>query len=97
MDVKAIIDRLTTKSLKTLQKKKIVRKVSFESAYINRDNIAKEIYENIFFYLCERINDEFNQIDEEDVKPVFFIGILDIFGFSNFGQIQWNNYINFAS
>ena len=83
IDAKALADRLTTASMKVM-KKTIVKKVPFDDAATNRDSIAKGIYENVFLYLCERINAELYQTDEEDIQSVLFIGILDVFGFENF-------------
>merc|ERR1712129_212338 len=81
---KALTDRLTTASIK-IMKKTIVKKVTFDEAATNRDSIAKGIYENVFLYLCERINAELYQTDEEDnIQSILFIGILDVFGFENF-------------
>ena len=62
----------------------IEKKIQFDAAVTNRDSISKGIYENIFLYLCERINAELYQTDEEDLKNVLYIGILDVFGFENF-------------
>eukprot|EP01083_Nonionella_stella_P012776 36117_1 len=80
---KAVTDRLTTASMKVM-KKTIVKKVSYDDAATNRDSISKGIYENVFLYLCERINAELYQTDEDDIKSILFIGILDVFGFENF-------------
>ena len=84
--------RLTTKSLK-INRNEIIQKVQFDNAVANRDSIAKGIYENIFLWLCKRINAELlvengdddmdeSKTDEENGK--YFIGILDVFGFENF-------------
>merc|ERR1712228_760684 len=73
--------RLTTKSLK-VGKNNIVQKIQYNEAVSNRDSIAKGIYENIFLWLCKRINAELLVEDEENGK--YFIGILDVFGFENF-------------
>merc|ERR1712113_190748 len=83
IDIKALTDRLTTASMKVM-KKTIVKKVSYDDASTNRDSIAKGIYENVFLYLCERINAELYQTDEENIQSILFIGILDVFGFENF-------------
>jgi len=83
VDAKAVTKRLTTANMKVM-KKNIEKKIPFSDAATNRDSIAKGIYENIFLYLCERINAELYQTDEEDLKSILYIGILDVFGFENF-------------
>eukprot|EP01084_Bolivina_argentea_P239483 402525_1 len=83
VESKQITDRLTTASMKVM-KKTIVKQIQFADANTNRDSIAKGIYENVFLYLCERINAELYQTDEDDIKSILFIGILDVFGFENF-------------
>merc|ERR1712154_611230 len=83
IDVKAATKRLTTANIKVM-KKNIEKQITFDDAPTNRDSISKGIYENIFLYLCERINAELYQTDEEDLKNVLYIGILDVFGFENF-------------
>jgi len=88
--------RLTTQSLKVGAGRPIVQNVQFSDAVANRDSIAKGIYENIFLWLCKRINAELLVEDEDgdafevdDAKSAeengrHFIGILDVFGFENF-------------
>eukprot|EP01084_Bolivina_argentea_P260184 439294_1 len=82
--------RLTTKTLKA-GGSDITQQIQFADAVSNRDSIAKGIYENIFLWLCKRINaellvedeqDDESKTDEENGK--YFIGILDVFGFENF-------------
>ena len=82
---KALTKRLTTRTLKVM-KKKIERQIPFDDATKNRDSIAMGVYENVFLYLCERINAELYQTDEDDTEDVLqlYIGILDVFGFENF-------------
>merc|ERR1712129_478489 len=85
--------RLTTETLK-MRGSEIIKKVQFDSAESNRDSIAKGVYENIFLWLCKRINAELLVDDREDEKMdeaktdeengKYFIGILDVFGFENF-------------
>merc|ERR1712013_703839 len=79
--------RLTTQTLK-MCKKEIIKKVQFDSAESNRDSIAKGVYENIFLWLCKRINAELLVDDRADEKMdeamtdeengKYFIGILDV-------------------
>merc|ERR1719464_2306922 len=83
IEPKAMVKRLTTANIK-IMKKNIEKKIPFDDASTNRDSISKGIYENIFLYLCERINAELYQTDEEDLKSILYIGILDVFGFENF-------------
>merc|ERR1712130_393003 len=83
VEEKAVIERLTTATMKVM-KKSIVKKIPYDDAATNRDSISKGIYENVFLYLCERINAELYQTDEENIKSLLFIGILDVFGFENF-------------
>ena len=87
---KALIDRLTTASV-VINRKTIVKKINFDDAASNRDSIAKGIYENVFLWLCERINEELfldeAKGDEKTRTDLKFIGILDVFGFENF----WDN------
>merc|ERR1712130_445099 len=83
VDTKALTKRLTTANIKVVNNT-IEKKIQFDAALTNRDSISKGIYENIFLYLCERINAELYQTDEEDLKNVLYIGILDVFGFENF-------------
>merc|ERR1712130_360362 len=83
IDAKAVTKRLTTANIKVM-KKNIEKQIPFDDASTNRDSISKGIYENVFLYLCERINAELYQTDEEDMKNILYIGILDVFGFENF-------------
>ena len=64
IEPKAMVKRLTTANMKVM-KKSIEKKIPFDDASTNRDSISKGIYENIFLYLCERINAELYQTDEE--------------------------------
>eukprot|EP01083_Nonionella_stella_P067829 179682_1 len=87
----ALIKRLTTASV-VINRKTIIKQINFEDANANRDSIAKGIYENVFLWLCERINEEL-YLDEAKGEGLSaqnelkFIGILDVFGFENF----WDN------
>ena len=90
IDSNALIKRLTTQSV-VINRKTIVKQISFEDAHANRDSIAKGLYENIFLWLCQRINEELfldeAKGDETSRNDLKFIGILDVFGFENF----WDN------
>jgi myosin heavy subunit len=100
ISVDKLIARLTTASLKIPgNKKPILKKLSVVDANVNRDSIAKGIYENIFLWLCSRINAELfnddsssssgsnsdnNNNNNSTNNNMYFIGILDVFGFENF-------------
>eukprot|EP01084_Bolivina_argentea_P290635 499280_1 len=83
VDSNALVGALTTRSV-TVMKKVVQQNIQFDCVQSNRDSIAKNIYQKIFVYLCERINAELFSLAEDDVDKSLFIGILDAFGFGNF-------------
>eukprot|EP01084_Bolivina_argentea_P118793 210707_1 len=67
---KSLINRLETISV-VINKKIVVKQIKYDYANSNRDIIAKGIYENVFLWLCERINEE---LCVDIIKDEKFIG-----------------------
>lgn len=74
----------------------IVKRQSLSQALDKRDSFAKNIYSMIFHWLVDKIN---TTICPTEKNPWGFIGILDIYGFENFENL--NSYeqllINYAN
>ena len=83
IESKALQNRLTNTSIKVM-KRDLVRNLPFDDAIVNTDNIAQSMYNKLFLYLCDRVNDELYQIDDDDTRRLLFIGVLDIIGFGNY-------------
>jgi len=83
VEVEAFTNRLTLRGIK-VRNQTIMKKIPFPEAIANASAIAKAIYDNMFLWLCKRINSELFQDDVEDRESLNFIGILDVFGFENF-------------
>ena len=63
---------------------RIVIEVDKNGAYINRDTIAKMLYDAMFNWLVQRVNLSITKKFEKPAKYYKSIGLLDIFGFEIF-------------
>ena len=75
----------------------ITLQLSVEKAIINRDAIAKSLFNGLFIWVVDCINKRL--FDEEARDPSLkWVGILDVFGFENFQNNSFEQFcINFAN
>ena len=82
IDPAALSKRLTTRRLTVgAQQENYEKKFSPEEALINRDSIAKSVYNAIFNWVVKTINKVLYSGEDENIN---WIGVLDIFGFECF-------------
>ncbi|CAJ0605304.1 unnamed protein product [Cylicocyclus nassatus] len=91
-----LLTTLTTRTIVTREERVVVR-LSSRAAVDARDALAKGIYGRLFDYILTRINDAIYK-PRNDPKNRHSIGILDIFGFENFGMNSFEQLcINYAN
>ncbi|KAJ3207682.1 Myosin type-2 heavy chain 1 [Entophlyctis luteolus] len=81
----------------TTRSEKITSSVSYHSAIVGRDSVAKYIYTMLFDWLVKIIN---KNLWREDISQVdtSFIGVLDIYGFEHFKKNSFEQFcINYAN
>ena len=85
MNQRALEEALTTKST-LAQGEVIISPVSVSKAVDMRDAFVKAIYGRLFIWIVAKLN-EATFRERADVKSKrISIGLLDIFGFENFGK-----------
>merc|ERR1719433_344366 len=81
-----------------VMRKNIAKQINYQDCGSNRDAIAKGIYENAFLWLCNRVNNELQHSEMDDILSMTFIGVLDVFGFENFAVNSLEQFcINFTN
>lgn len=85
---------LLTKKLNINKNENIIQRLTDQQAYLQRNSLARLLYENLFYYVLDKINQQLSKITVE----VCQLNILDIFGFENFEKngldqfcINWCN------
>lgn len=72
--------------------------LSDEEALVNRDSLAKFIYDRMFDWIVQRLNQALIDPKHKDLKKYRHIGILDIFGFEIFKHNSFEQLcINFTN
>lgn len=101
-DLPALQVRLTTRTIKVSEvgrEQVITKPLNNELAQLNRDSIAKALYEGLFNWVVKRINRElFGSTVASVDQDLHWIGILDVFGFECFDNNSFEQFcINFCN
>lgn len=92
VNVEDLVRRLTTTNVKVV-KETIAKKLNPRDASVNRDSIAKALYDDMFSWVVDQINAALNGPGDFS-----WIGILDVFGFESFENNSFEQFcINFAN
>jgi len=98
----ALKKRLLTRNIK-VARSVIEKPLNKQAAVVNRDAMAKALYNSLFKWVVARINIELYSADDEDnedqdISNLLWIGILDVFGFEHFVHNSFEQFcINFAN
>jgi myosin-5 len=91
-----LIERLTTATL-TAAGKVTRLSLTVDKAVINRDAIAKSLFNGLFLWVVSVINKNLFREESRD-SSLKWVGILDVFGFENFANNSFEQFcINFAN
>ena len=78
-----LIKYLTTKII-NINEGKYQNYTSMENCVNSRDALSKELYNRLFLWLVQKINDKLNPENKNDISENNYIGILDMYGFEYF-------------
>lgn len=87
---------LTNKVIRMARSEVIVTPVNKSSAQYGRDALAKFVYEKMFLWIVNLINQALNPSEKSSSST--FIGVLDIYGFEHFDTNSFEQFcINYAN
>lgn len=88
---------MTHRTVVTRNEKVVTKQTADQAAY-TRDALAKGLYERLFSWLVQRINENIKLEEDADIGKTSVIGVLDIYGFEIFQSNSFEQFcINFCN